>query len=66
MCFLIPTAALAEAIEGHDLSLDVGGIVTRFEPLQVHALRVLLHRVSAWPPARPARAHDRAMGSEVG
>jgi hypothetical protein len=51
MRFPIPTAALTEAVASDEVTLWVGGIQVRFKPNQVNALRELLSRVGAWPPA---------------
>jgi len=53
MRFPVPSAGLAAALAGAEVTVTVGGIVERLKPDQLEALRDLLDRVGAWPPASP-------------
>jgi hypothetical protein len=55
MRFPVPSARLAAALAGTDLTITVGGIRERFKLDQMEALRDLLDRVGAWPVASSAR-----------
>ena len=55
MRFPVPSARLAAALAGNDLTVTVGGIRERFKLDQIEALRDLLDRVGAWPGASSAR-----------
>ena len=52
MRFPVPTAGLAAALAGNEVTATVGGITERFKMDQIEALRDLLDRVGAWPLAR--------------
>jgi hypothetical protein len=49
--FALPTADLARALLNPTLRLSVGGIRVDFKPDELEAVRDLLSRVRAWPPA---------------
>ena len=51
MRFPVPTAGLAAALAGNEVTATVGGITERFKMDQIEALRDLLDRVGAWPLA---------------
>ncbi|HEX2251462.1 MAG TPA: hypothetical protein VHH32_14035 [Gemmatimonadales bacterium] len=54
MRFPLPTCELAEALASEEMRLWVGGIRVDFKPDQMEALRDLLSRLGAWPPASVA------------
>ncbi len=55
MRFPVPSAGLAAALVGNELTVTVGGITEHFKVDQIEALRDLLDRVGAAPLASSAR-----------
>jgi hypothetical protein len=51
MRFPIPATSLAHALQSHKVLLSVGSLAEYLEPEQLEALRDLLSRVGAFPPA---------------
>lgn len=58
MRFLVPRAALVEALATDMVSVTVGGIVEQLKTDQINALRDLLARVGAWPPVHSPPGGD--------
>jgi hypothetical protein len=52
MDFIIPIDQLARTLTGESMKLSVGGIVVKFKPDQLAALRELLRQASTEPPRK--------------